>query len=1391
MRDAKSSRVHEIRLAQPISVALQLCLVDLLKSWDITPSAVTSHSSGEIAAAYTVGALSFKEALGVVYYRGELAQKYHERLALAGGMLAAGLSADKAEQYLKDTSGGVVVVACHNSPSSVTLSGDMAALDEVASRLEKDGVFNRKLNVPLAYHSHHMTHMAQDYTDKLNAILPTTPSWNGALFASPVSGDIVTSPKVLNANHYVRNLTSPVLFSEGFENMCFSATQSNGSSRLAGQDVNVDLIVEIGAHSTLAGPIRQILKERKIPYVSCLTRNEDAVQTMQNIACELLAKGYPVSLAQVNFHENGKFVPGLPSYSWNHSSAYWTEPRAFKEYRYKQFQPHELLGTPFSGGNRLTPTWRNFLRTSNIPWLADHKLGSDSVLPGAGYVAMAIEAVRLLTDSTEKTIQGYKLRVIDISNALTIPETSPGVEVQLCLRPCSEKELDYKGWYEFEVCSVSGAEDSWIQHCKGFVTTETISSTEPAATKSERKVPNSESFFNPGAKVVSVDPESIFSGLRKMNLFHGPVFQNLISSKAAANKSITTLSVSPVASDSDCDDTYVLHPTTLDSLIQAVYVSIPETTRANAMVIPRSIRNLFVPRDLNRQSGEKLSVFVDLLKANRRGATLTAIAVNGNDGKQSPSLFQMDGLYCQAVPLDLDMSAGDALSSLCSESRWELDVLYDFPASLKNSMKVNLDDTQVDIEKQFKRASFNFIYDAVAELERAKNKDSWQPYHKLFYEWMKAVVERGLAGKLGAGSQNWSKTNKGLKQKLADELEAEGAAGKLTSRVGRKLASIVRGEVVPLALMMEDNLLNQYYEDIPRLKQRSYSHLRKVIELYAVKNPGASVLEIGGRTGAATTIILEGFAARAEGGSGSLLGHYDFTDESSEYLDAARPKFENWGGLDFKKLNIASNPVDQSFTAGRYDLIIASDVLHLTPDLNETLTNVRKLLKPGGKLLMVETTQNPLDTQLLFGTLPRWWTSKEPARKTNPSVSVETWNQILKGAGFTGVEFEIGDCEEMQYQSYTTIITTALQSETSYPSLISIIYSEDSSAAQTWSKELTRAIQIQTGASVTVENMKDVVVRPDTVYIFTPDLTTPFLETMDSPSFEKLRDLLVNSQGILWLSSGGIIDAKAPLYAQSQGLLRTMKQEDSNKRYILLDFESAHGDNLWSKEKIPHIVHVLKESFNANIEPSRIEWEYAVKDSIVHVPRIYPSPAQDKASSENAVDATPELQSFWQPKRPLVWEPDKTGVLSNLYFTDNLEFANTGVPSGMVEIQTQAFGLNFRDVMVALRQLDEELSVHECSGFITRLGPGTEKSGLKVGDRVCGIMKGRFGNTARAWWTSVTKIADDMSWEDAASLPLIFLTSYIGLFDIGRLEASERVLIHGKITNPSHLWRNP
>lgn len=327
MRDEHCTRVGEIHLSQPISVALQLCLVDLMKSWGITPSAVTSHSSGEIAAAYLVDALSFEEALGVVYIRGELAPKYQKLASHAGGgMLAAGISPYQAEQYTANTTDGRVVVACINSPDSVTLSGDLPALAEVASRLERDGLFARRLKVPLAYHSHHMLPMAQEYIDKVRAVVPKHRAWDKSItFVSPVTGHVI-SPEILTPEHWARNLTHPVLFSQAFESMCASKA-------------NVDLVVEVGAYSTLAGPIRQILGGRKTPYFPSLKRSTNAVETMQGLACELLARGYPVDLKAVNLpsgKERHVFTHNLPTYPWNHSTRYWVESRVNRETRYKK-----------------------------------------------------------------------------------------------------------------------------------------------------------------------------------------------------------------------------------------------------------------------------------------------------------------------------------------------------------------------------------------------------------------------------------------------------------------------------------------------------------------------------------------------------------------------------------------------------------------------------------------------------------------------------------------------------------------------------------------------------------------------------------------------------------------------------------------------------------------------------------------------------------------------------------------------------------------------------------------------------------------------------------------------------------------------------------------------
>jgi methyltransferase family protein len=100
--------------------------------------------------------------------------------------------------------------------------------------------------------------------------------------------------------------------------------------------------------------------------------------------------------------------------------------------------------------------------------------------------------------------------------------------------------------------------------------------------------------------------------------------------------------------------------------------------------------------------------------------------------------------------------------------------------------------------------------------------------------------------------------------------------------------------------------------------------------------------------------------------------------------------------MDFTKLDIGSDPEAQGIELGSYDFVVASAVLHATKSLSTTMSNVRKLLKPDGKLIMLEQTRDDLEAQVIFGTTPGWWLGEEPYRQSSPLATLETWDAALK-----------------------------------------------------------------------------------------------------------------------------------------------------------------------------------------------------------------------------------------------------------------------------------------------------------------------------------------------------------------------------------------------------------
>lgn len=265
MSKRSGSRVGSPEISQPLCTVLQIALVELLRSWGVQPTKVVGHSSGEIGAAYAIGVLSHRDAIAAAFFRGKASAGLKVVAPhLKGGMMAVGASRKDAERWIAEAKlvsphAGQVGVACVNSPSSITLSGDVEALEVLRLQLEQRDVFARRLKVHVAYHSAHMSFAVNEYSTSIADIEPLQPGVGDLantaatqVMVSSVTGR-EASPELLGPYYWVRNLVSPVLFSDAVAEMLAPVDMDDGRGL-----VNpVDILIEIGPHSALKGPVEQ------------------------------------------------------------------------------------------------------------------------------------------------------------------------------------------------------------------------------------------------------------------------------------------------------------------------------------------------------------------------------------------------------------------------------------------------------------------------------------------------------------------------------------------------------------------------------------------------------------------------------------------------------------------------------------------------------------------------------------------------------------------------------------------------------------------------------------------------------------------------------------------------------------------------------------------------------------------------------------------------------------------------------------------------------------------------------------------------------------------------------------------------------------------------------
>ncbi|KAM7215616.1 hypothetical protein V8F06_009003 [Rhypophila decipiens] len=1408
MRPKESTKVYKAEFSQPLCTAVQILVVNLLRDWGIVPAAVIGHSSGEIAAAYASGALTMEGAIVCAYLRGKVVATAAKRrtIAIPGAMAAVGLGATDVRHYLVDG----VVVACENSPSSTTLSGDKDKIVQVMREMEQDrpGVFTRRLQVDMAYHSHHMRELGGEYErllgPRISAKAPLVP------FFSTVSNNILCKDGELGAAYWRSNLESPVLFHTGVENLLVEQTRIGKTT----------VLVEVGPHNALAGPLRQILKhlsaEQQASYLPTLVRNENESWALLASAGQLFCKGLPtIRFEAVN--PPGHVLTNMPSYPWNHGTKYWYESRISNEFRTRKYAHHEILGSRVLEGSQTEPSWRNMMRLDKIPWCNHHKVGDDIVFPGTGFLAMAGEAMRQLTSGARHVA----FRQVTIASALIL-SSSASSEVVLSMRPHRLTDSLDSNWHEFTVSSYNETSDSWIKHCFGQV----------------REASDQDTWSRLRPKDISHLPRHVgtdnwYKALRGAGLNYGPAFQGLgqISADPLHNIAVADVDLEPAAaaiSESESQDpdsaTYHVHPATADACMQLFTAAVArgQARLLPGRTIPTYIEEAYFSAAALSGSTRSLAAEATCELQSNGGLLGRCIAVDPSSNavvltlhnvKLSP-LGDNDSGERTANNLNINF-ANDPHAGARLHWKPDLDLIQDLGGLLHSRRQ--------DRETYYRLQKLVLLCCIVAQ-ERCGKIDTQIDHLVKFQTWIRRQVEQAEREpacypllslgevvellQLPKVSPAVDQTNR-IAEYLDDVLKTGYASiGKVVHRVFASLESILLGEVDGLEIVrggQDDGAL----ADIYSLGNRNWDY-GPFLNLLGHRTPHLRVLEIGAGTGGTTDLVLKSL------GDTNLYA-YTFTDISAAFFPAARDRFSRrFSRMRFQTLDITRDPIEQRFAPASFDLVVAANVLHATPVLATTLINVRKLLRPGGKLLLQEMQMDVKWLNFAMGPLPGWWSS-EDGRSEEPYVSPEKWAEELVAAGFSPPEASVYD-DEAPYQANVTIIASpaverdlhVTPDEAYVEEMVISLLTRDPEKGNVVATSLSAALQRRLGSNTRIEvvTVADLVsqgpktrrTRSVIISILDLDGPDPYLASgaMTGDEFAQIQAFLgsgVTTDGILWLTRPIQISCRDPRYAGILGLLRTVRSELGAPVFTLeledkqLDLDKMGGSidaddwtvvlDVYQKAMSTMMMRAAgkeERDREQDLLATDPDYEYAVSGGRVYIPRFHWI-SVDAELNETLPTAKGKKQEHYTRL-----ELGKRGSLQSMKWVQRPIVDD--LKGDEIYVDIKAVGMNFKDTLIAMGIIDgpgeagDGFGV-EFAGVIRAVGPSVDSSRLSAGDRVMGITSDAYATMTRTAASRVFRIPDeDLTFEDAATMPCVYPTVIHGLINLARLESGQSVLIH-------------
>ncbi|MGK9053087.1 type I polyketide synthase [Neorhizobium petrolearium] len=1312
-------RLGDTKIAQPLLFAVQASLSDCLVALGVRPEAVFGHSVGEIAAAYAAKALTAAEAVAIVAKR----SRYQDLFAGQGRMAAVVLNEEAALAFAKSNGLDDICIAAINAPNSVTISGPTEEIQAFRDAARKAQIVAHVLDINYPFH-HPIIDGAKDaFLADLPQIEPETGT---CTYISTVTG-AVQDGRGLDAEYWWHNVREPVLF--------------KAAAQVA-MDMGCNLFIEISPRPILSNYLGDIAKQQSVQAVVTATLQRETPVPGRDPVAQSFARAVAHGASPLLSRHSGKrnaFVdlPNLPFEPIEMKSPSTTDE--VDVFGRNGRKPYTLLGW------RTDPNashWKNHIDARLFPDLAEHVVDSRAILPGSGFIEIAVTAAQRYYGTDEVEISNLEIvrplelrqdRIAELSTLLS-PETG-NIEIR------SRERLSH---------------DDWTVH---------------AVARSRR--PIEEEYDAPaagpdGGQGMVVTSDEAYEMAERFGLQYGPRFQ-LLSKATAFGRTFVEVELKPAEAPAHPHVEYNLNPFSVDAAFHGLVALFDQLSGngAGAPYIPVRFGSVRVSGkggpiaraiiEIERFSGYSIKVRFQMLDAEGTCvATLDDCRFRRTSLRRHHTLASV-AFHYETVPAtllagretvrhDISKAFGTAQSKPSDNATLLLDAAiyracHEIAAVIADRRGV-VSARRLPADGEFR----SFLTNCLFILEDAgiatADEDEWHIPQEFTLPPVSEILQEVYREDAGRVAEAVLVNNA-----YRDALERLSVAA---HRDGGEKADTT-----------SEAMLDHVLIHSPLAERRLAAAVEAVDAALAAGQGGIRHILEAGATSVAMSRRLAAIAAE----NGAMLIIAEPRESLRRTLEIA---FE-------QDVHVVLPEVDKLGAQPVADLVIAAGTQSqkLLSGHEEFRSAIRAASGNGATLIFADRAPSAFN-DFVFGQSEAWFENSQsaefPVGRLGTALQVE---ELIAALGFTKP-----NVEERTYPQGTLILAAAASKASPREAAASeaagpvLVFAEKTNRPIAIGDAKFETVDIDAGDAALAETFGRIEGQPlQLLYVAERE------EDRDASllSQDRLRRLGLLAETLAaHVREAGASAAKPKLVIVSPGgsPLAGERTDGANAglwtfaRVLQNEYDAFDVHLLDAEVQGAALSPALAEIFSA--PTNNREW--MIVDGRVREVRAAAGPFPSSDVMRDDYEAATIRQLVNGRVDSIAWEE-----------------CDLPVPNeDEVVIAVEATGLNFRDVMWAMGLLPEEALEDgfagatigmELAGRVVEVGSAVDD--LQPGDRVMGIAPAAFSTHVRVRRDGVTKFPDRMAFPAAATVPVAFLTAYYAMVHLGHIEKGETILIHG------------